>query len=116
MEMLLAKPTNQHQDNYSGDTKLAYVMECGTQPIAIDKDEYGDLLVTIDEDGLLMFNYFHSEMSFHYEDPPDEVNIMFYLQCAAVEAAKGIAEIVLMDIEHTTSARWKELGFVQEIV
>lgn len=116
MEMNLRTPTARQQRNYSGDTKLVYAQECLVQPLDFTQENYGDLLLLIDEDGLVLFEYYQWENSISREDPPEETTTMYYKECGNVEVAKQFAEIVLLDIEHSTEERWKAFGFKMEVV
>jgi len=112
MDMVLKTPTPQQRKDHEGDVELVYIM-APEHGVNFNKANYesGHMTMTIDRDGFLCFEFYVSA----YE-PWNEVTVMFGLDCANVEAAKGIAEIILLDIENTTDARWQELGFMREVV
>ena len=112
MDMLLKEPTAEDRKDWSGDADLAWVMKVeGSVPYDRGNDGYGEMTVTIDREGFLCFEFYVSAYQ-----PWDEMTVLYGKPCDNVEAAKGIAEIVLLDIENTTDQRWAELGFMKDVV
>lgn len=127
MEIVLAAPNMFQARQWEGDNPLAYVFEAGMQPIRAQTDwnvddtgketftpymEHGECTVYIDNTGLLMLEYYEGPVSGNPED--GERITLFSLQCIALEAAKGMARVVLAGIEGMDADKLVALGFTKE--
>lgn len=116
MEIMLRPPTKEEQKDWQGSSELRYTgrVDDGI-PLDRSADEwYQYLTVTVDAAGVLAYEYYRSELSNHYDEPPGDNVILFFKDFGNVESAKRMHDIFMTDIENYTPARWTEAGFTME--